>query len=83
MESNLSFFEGEHLFPVTKKQIEELNFVERQRKSVVLLQELKSIWKKEEKIKCKLVWSSRGLIQDLWNLLETTVQKILRKELKR
>jgi len=26
MERNLSFFEGEHLFPVTKKQIEELNF---------------------------------------------------------
>ena len=36
METNLSFREGKHIPPVTKKQIDE--FVDLQRKSVVLKQ---------------------------------------------
>ena len=39
MQTNLSFCEGKHLSPVTKKQIDE--FVELQTKSVVLVQRLK------------------------------------------
>ena len=77
MESNSSLCEGEHLTRVTKNQIEE--FVELQGKSVVLLEELKGFERTERKKERQIRCSTRGLIQDLWSLLKTTVQKIFKK----
>ena len=63
MESNSSLCEGEHLTPVTKKQIEES--VELQWKSVDLLQELKAFERTKRKKEMEIRCSTRGLIQDV------------------